>query len=118
MGTVVHRTQTMSTTNRGISKAIQKDGDFWRHDSLSVDEDGLVTGEAMRWEEGEVTIRATVSSYYYDDGDRVNHIPIVVVTDSDGSIMSEVTARDGSSAKTAMKRCRRTAKNVFDRVAT
>lgn len=105
----------MSST-RGINGAIQKDGDFWRHDSLSVDEDGLVTGEVMSPEKSGITVRATVSSYYYDDGESINHVPMAVVIDDDGSIMSEVSARDGSSAKRVMRRARKTAKSTFDRV--
>lgn len=75
------------------------------YNTLEVGDDGRVEGNAHTAEKDGYTITATVTSYTYTrDGEvRMNNVPNVVISDAEGSIVSEPHARDSENPRQAIK---------------
>lgn len=78
----------------------------WQQDTLRVNNDGRVVGQLLRHNPDGIAVTATVTSYTYNNGESINHVPHVVVTDSDGVIVAEPHAYDSHNPDTAMQRAR------------
>ena len=92
----------------------EENEEVWLFDSLEVDEDGFVTGSAYTRQKDGVTVDAVVHSYEYDDGEAMNHVPHIVVSDEDGHILAEPHSHDTSNPEEAIDRVKKTGENVYN----
>jgi len=83
------------------------------YDDLDVDSDGFVTGSAHTREKDGHRVQASVTSYEYDDGQKMNHVPLIAVTDETGSIYAHPTAPESVDPKTAIENARAAAEHAF-----
>lgn len=91
---------------------------IWAHDSLDVDDEGYVTGAAYTYTFGDgFDVQVGVTSYEYERGGetKMNHVPNVVVTDKDGSIVREPHAWDSEHPNRAIENGKGVAEDVFKR---
>jgi len=92
------------------------DDDVWRMDTLRG-EDSKAKGSAYTHEfhHGH-TVAASVTSYRYSRGGetRMNHVPHVVVSGPDGSIVAEPEARDESDPVRAIENAKSLARDVYE----
>jgi len=86
----------------------------WEQDTLRVNNDGRVVGQLFRHNPDGIAVTATVTSYTYNDGEEINHVPHVVVSDVDGVVIAEPHAYDSHNPNTAMKRTRQAAANAWE----
>ena len=94
----------------------EQESEIWDYDELRVNDEGMVEGSAhTRRTSGGETVTATVISYTYDDGEEVNHVPHVVVSDESGSILGEPHGHDSENPRTAIERAKNTAESAFKR---
>jgi hypothetical protein len=90
----------------------------WNDDTLQVDEDGDVEGQAwygsFSHNGTKYDVSASVTSYDFEQyGEtQTNHVPHVVVTTIDASIVSEPHVHDSRNPQTAIERAKETAKAV------
>lgn len=84
-------------------------------DSLEIDDEGYVVGSAciFNFIEG-YDVSASVTSYEYErNGEtKMNHVPHIVVSKRNGSIVSEPHAHDSENPEKAIERAKGTAKYV------
>jgi len=81
--------------------------EWWTELSLSVTDDGHVTGRGdILDRENETDVTVGVRSYDYERDGTVytNHVPMVTVTDPDGTIREEISVHDSTNPQTAIKR--------------
>jgi len=101
------------TQDAGIDPS---DSDVWQFSDLRVLGDGIVRGTAYthQFRDG-YDVRVAVTSYEYEQNGktRMNHVPNVVVSDGDGSIIVEPHARDTSDPREAITNAKQTAERVF-----
>lgn len=95
----------------------QKHNNKWIvHDSLEVDDDGYVIGSCYSGTDDDGwDVIGGVTSYELDrryDAD-MNHVPHIVITDSNGVIHKEPHTVDTTSAQTAIDRTRKEVKYYF-----
>jgi hypothetical protein len=96
---------------------VEFDSELWGNQSLWIDENGHVDGSmhVFGFVDGyDVTIG--VFSYDYDrHGEtRTNHVPQVVVSTTDGSIVAEPHAHDSNNPVQAIKNARDAAEHVIE----
>ena len=80
--------------------------EFWDMDSIEVDENGFVQGQAYKLGiHGQFDVTASVTSYEYErNGEtKMNHVPHIVVSEKDGKIIKEPHANDSENPKKQLK---------------
>lgn len=95
----------------------QTETSIWLYDNLEIDDDGYVTGSAYtRQFLGEYDVVVGVTSYEYErHGEtRMNHVPHVVVTDSEGTIVREPQAYDSENPGRAISNAKGLAEFVLE----
>lgn len=96
----------------------EQQSDFeWYDDTLRVNDNGHVEGQAWHgsFADGhDVTISVTSYNYARHGETKTNHVPHVVVTDKNGSIVAEPHAHDSSLPKKAIKDGKQTGKYVVE----
>jgi hypothetical protein len=96
-----------------------ENSDIWEYSSIDIDETGRVTGYAYTYEFGDgYDVGISVSSYEFErDGrTKMNHVPIVNVTEAhDGRIVKQIKAHDSLRASKAIENAVGAAKIVFKR---
>lgn len=95
---------------------MSNENEIWAYENLEIDEDGHVREVAYThpFKDG-YDVQVAVTSYDFEKhGEtKTNHVPNVVLTDEDGSIVAEPHARDSYSAEKAIENGKRTAEYVF-----
>ena len=86
----------------------------WDNDTLEVQDDGYVTGSAYVVRDDGYSVDVTVTSYEYNDGEEMNHVPSVIVSDEHGSIVREAEVHDSSNPERAIDRAKNTGQNLFE----
>ena len=88
----------------------------WNDDTLEVNYDGHVEGQAWTTINDEYDVSASVTSYEYQrNGEtRINHVPHVVVSSHNGSIVAEPHAHDSEHAGVAIGNAKETAAYVIE----
>lgn len=96
-----------------------EDQDIIEHDTLRVGEDGYATGSVFAREKAGKMVQGTVSSYEYQSrGEtKMNHVPHIIVTDTEGKILAEPTARDSENAERAIKNVKGAVKHVYEHLS-
>lgn len=90
---------------------------LWCGNTFSIDENGHVEGTAHIFDsENGFDITAYVRSYDYErhGNPHTNHVPMVVVTKPDGTIIGEPEAYDSNNPRTAIERAIGTAEWAYD----
>jgi len=82
--------------------------------TLEIDETGKVIGSAYIPLENGYTVSFHVHSYDYDNGNKTNHVPMVVLSDKNGKIISEPSCYDSKNAQKAIERAKQTAINTAE----
>jgi len=88
----------------------------WDENTLEVNHDGHVEGHAFRAINDEYDVTASVISYeYFRNGEEhINHVPHVVVSTRDGSVVAEPHAHDSRHAGVAIGNAKDMAGYVFE----
>lgn len=92
----------------------------WNDDTLRVDDDGHVRGQAwygsFMCNGGSYDVSASVASYEFTQHGQTetNHVPQIVVTTRDGSIVAEPHAYDSRNPDRAIERAKQTAIAVVE----
>jgi len=84
------------------------------YNTIEVNDNGIVKGSAYIALENGYTVDFHVHSYEYDNGNKINHVPMVTLSDRDGYIIAEPHCHDSNNAQTAIKRAKQSAKNVAE----
>jgi len=93
------------------------ENNIWEYDNLHINKNNEVEGSAYTFTfAGGYDVQIGVFSYTYErNGEfKMNHVPNVVVTDSNGSIVSEPHANDSTHPEKAIKNARLTAQEVYE----
>jgi len=96
-----------------------ENSNIWEYSSIDVDGTGRVTGYAYTKEFGDgYDVGISVSSCFFESygEEKMNHVPIVNVTEAHGGrIVKEIEARDSLRASKAIENAIGAAEMVFKR---
>jgi hypothetical protein len=92
--------------------------EIWEYDNLELNDDGHFQGAAYTSEKAGHDVQIGITSCDYESGGetRTNHVPNIVVTDADGSIVAEPHARDSEDPEKALKHAKQTAEGVYENI--